>query len=96
MGYLQEARENHVKKKVEEALRSKMKQKALKECDDYALKYAECATGRTLSVVWQCRKQAKELNSCLHQYTNDAILEEMKREYMLQEDAKATSKVSSG
>lgn len=49
------------------ALRSKMKQKALKECDEYAAKYAECATGKTISVVWQCRKQAKELNNCLHQ-----------------------------
>ncbi|KAH0460297.1 hypothetical protein IEQ34_010960 [Dendrobium chrysotoxum] len=82
MGYVQEARENHVKKKVEEALRSKMKQKALKECDYYVAKYAECASGRTLSVVWLCRKQAKRLNECLHDYTNDSVLEEMKREYM--------------
>lgn len=49
------------------ALRSKMKQKALKQCEEYASKYAQCAYGRTLSVVWQCRKQAKELNECLHQ-----------------------------
>lgn len=49
------------------ALRSKMKQKALKECDRYTAKYAECASGRTLSIVWQCRRQAKELNECLHQ-----------------------------
>ncbi|XP_054780139.1 uncharacterized protein LOC129287888 isoform X2 [Prosopis cineraria] len=67
MGFVQEARDNHVKKKVEEALRSKMKQKALKECDHYTAKYAQCASGRTISVVWQCRKQAKELNDCLHQ-----------------------------
>ncbi|XP_015880562.1 uncharacterized protein LOC107416569 [Ziziphus jujuba] len=93
MGYVQEARENHVKKKVEEALRSKMKQKALKECDHYASKYAECATGRTLSVVWKCRTQAKELNHCLHQYTNDAVLEEMKKVYMLQQDGKGPAAV---
>ncbi|CAN6574479.1 unnamed protein product [Malus baccata var. baccata] len=67
MGYIQEARENHVKKKVEEALRSKMKHKALQECKDLASKYAECSYGRTISVVWQCRQQAKELNECLHQ-----------------------------
>ncbi|XP_057962287.1 uncharacterized protein LOC131153842 isoform X3 [Malania oleifera] len=70
MGYVQEARENHVKKKVEEALRSKMKQKALKECDQFTAKYAECAAGRTLSVVWRCRKQAKQLNDCLHLLTS--------------------------
>ncbi|CAN4123609.1 unnamed protein product [Withania somnifera] len=93
MGYVQEARENHVKKKVEEALRSKMKQKALKECDRYTTKYAECATGRTISVVWQCRKQAKELNECLHQYTNDSVLEEMKKAYMLQQNEQGSLRV---
>ncbi|XP_051127280.1 uncharacterized protein LOC127248794 [Andrographis paniculata] len=86
MGYLDEARENHVKKKVEEALRSKMKQNALKECDHLTAKYAECAAGRTLSVVWKCRQQAKELNGCLHQYTNNTVLEQMKKEYMLQQE----------
>ncbi|KAF6137258.1 hypothetical protein GIB67_036295 [Kingdonia uniflora] len=44
-----------------------MKQKALKHCEFYTSKYVECASGRTLSVVWQCRKQAKELNVCLHE-----------------------------
>ncbi|WVZ56303.1 hypothetical protein U9M48_006853 [Paspalum notatum var. saurae] len=92
MGYLQEARENQVKKKEEEALRSIMKQKALKECDFYCSKYAECARGRTFSVVWQCRKQAKELNECLHQYTNDAVLEEMKKAYMIQQESKEMNK----
>ncbi|KAG2300410.1 hypothetical protein Bca52824_036882 [Brassica carinata] len=89
--YVEQARENHVKKKVEEALRSKMKAKALNECDQYVSKYAECATGRTFSVVWTCRKQAKELNTCLHQFTNDNVLEEMKREYTLQEEGKLSS-----
>ncbi|XP_071703759.1 uncharacterized protein [Rutidosis leptorrhynchoides] len=88
MSYVEKARENHVKKKVEEALRSKMKAKALKECDYYTSKYAECASGRTFSVVWKCRKQAKELNTCLHDYTNDKVLEEMKKEYSLQEESK--------
>ncbi|PRQ53122.1 putative cytochrome c oxidase biogenesis protein Cmc1 [Rosa chinensis] len=60
MGYIQESRE-------EEALRSKMKQKAMKECKDYASKYAEWSTGRTISVVWQFLQEAKELNNCLHQ-----------------------------
>ncbi|XP_027359428.1 uncharacterized protein DDB_G0275933 [Abrus precatorius] len=93
MGYIQDARENHVKKKVEEALRSKMKQKALKECDHYTAKYAECASGRTFSVVWQCRRQAKELNDCLHQFTNDSVLEEMKKEYMLKHSGEGSARI---
>ncbi|XXG40953.1 hypothetical protein AAC387_Pa01g1535 [Persea americana] len=73
------------------ALRSKMKQKALKECDHYTSKYAECAMGRTLSVVWHCRKEAKDLNQCLKQYTNDSVLEEMKKSYMLEQDNKGAA-----
>ncbi|XP_022884338.1 uncharacterized protein DDB_G0275933 [Olea europaea var. sylvestris] len=93
MGYVEEARENLVKKKVEEALRSKMKQKALKECEHYTAKYAECAAGRTLSIVWKCREQANQLNQCLHQYTNDSVLEKMKKEYMLQQDGKGSLRI---
>ncbi|XP_020233909.1 uncharacterized protein DDB_G0275933 [Cajanus cajan] len=93
MGYIEDARQNHVKKKVEEALRSKMKQKALKECDRYTAKYAECASGRTLSVVWSCRQQAKELNDCLHQFTNDSVLEEMKKEYMLKQGGESSARI---
>ena len=48
------------------ALRSKMKAQALKECDSIVAKFAECAKGRTLSVVWVCRQQSKEMNDCLH------------------------------
>ncbi|KAH9619473.1 hypothetical protein KSS87_015869 [Heliosperma pusillum] len=56
------------------ALRSKMKAKALKECDVLTAKYAECASGRTLSVVWKCREQAKELNNCLHQLSYVSVV----------------------
>ncbi|KAJ4767323.1 hypothetical protein LUZ62_077698 [Rhynchospora pubera] len=92
MGYLEEARQNHVKKKVEEALRSKMKAKALKECDQLCAKYAQCASGRTISVIWRCRKEASDLNECLHQYTNDTVLEEMKKRYVLEQETKENFK----
>lgn len=76
--------EVRTQKKVEEALRSKMKEKALKECQAVAKQFADCATGRVLSVVWACRSQAKQLNECLHQYTNDSVLDQYKREYLLE------------
>lgn len=84
-----ELRETRLKKKVEEALRSKMKAKALQECDPVAAKYAECATGRTFSVVWKCRAQFKVLNECLRQYTNDEVFEEYKKQYALEQEAKS-------
>lgn len=76
-----------VQKKVEEALRSKMKSKALKECEHMISKFADCATGRTLSVVWTCRAQSRELNDCLHQYTNDDVLAEYKKQYLAEKEA---------
>eukprot|EP00249_Psilotum_nudum_P000673 c12765_g1_i1 orf=304-576(+) len=82
MGLSAEAREARVQKKVEEALRSKMKARALKECDALVAKFADCAKGRTLSVAWRCRAESRELNECLHQYTNDGVLEEFKKQYV--------------
>ncbi|CAM6089023.1 unnamed protein product [Calypogeia fissa] len=83
MGTMAEIR---VQKKVEEALRSKMKSRALKECDNMIAKFAECAKGRTLSVVWTCRSQSRDLNECLHQYTNDEVLAEYKRQYLAEKE----------
>lgn len=89
MGFREEARENHLKKKVEEALRSKMKARALKECDHYVALFSECAQGRTFSVVWSCREQAKKMNECLHQYTNDQVLEEYKKNYVAEQEGRS-------
>ncbi|KAK6913492.1 Cytochrome c oxidase biogenesis protein Cmc1-like [Dillenia turbinata] len=85
MGYIQAARDNHVKKKVEEEWLKEedisisratcvlscivcviIARDSLELSED--LDYSECATGRTLSVVWKCHGQAKELNNCFHQY----------------------------
>eukprot|EP00898_Chlorokybus_atmophyticus_P003705 jgi/Chlat1/4335/Chrsp29S04489 len=74
--------EVRTQKKVEEALRSKMKNRALQLCDPVIRKYAECATGRTLSIVWACKDSAKDMNDCLHQHTTEQVLDEFKQEYL--------------
>ncbi|XP_024357113.1 uncharacterized protein [Physcomitrium patens] len=81
MGIREDAAQSRMKKKVEEALRSKMKAQALKECDPLVAKFAECAKGRLFSVVWACRAQSKETNACLHRYTNDEAFEKYKKQY---------------
>ncbi|CAI5464958.1 unnamed protein product [Closterium sp. Yama58-4] len=68
--------EVRTQKKVEEALRSRMKERALKECAREIEAYADCVRGRVFSIVWACRAHATELNECLHQYTNDAVLDQ--------------------
>lgn len=40
----------------------------MKKCGDKAKAYAQCAEGRTFSVVWACRPALNELNDCLHHW----------------------------
>ena len=50
------------------ALIYKLKQHAMKKCESRAKAYAECAEGRTVSVVWACRQHLNDLNACLKQW----------------------------
>ena len=47
------------------ALMYHLKQQAIRDCDAAARAYAECASGRVFSVVWACRQEFSDLNSCL-------------------------------
>jgi COX assembly protein 1 len=47
------------------ALFFRLKQKGFQECKQYSDAYAACMTGRTLSVVWACRQEMKELSTCM-------------------------------
>lgn len=53
---------------VDAALIYKLKQHAMKKCESRAKAYAECAEGRTVSVVWACREHLNDLNACLKQW----------------------------
>jgi len=45
---------------------------AVKLCDEYAKKYAECTKDKSFSIVWACRPQFKEFNDCVHQCTTQS------------------------
>ena len=47
------------------ALMFHLKQQAMRDCDATAKAYAACASGRVFSVVWACRQEFGDLNSCL-------------------------------
>lgn len=49
------------------ALLYRLKQKAMKECQQQAQAYADCCSGRVFSAVWACRDQMQGLNGCLHE-----------------------------
>jgi len=54
----------------------------LKECDAFVKAFAECATGRTLSVAWACRTNYKAVQDCMVQYTGPEAMETVRKEYL--------------
>ncbi|KAL4069567.1 hypothetical protein J3A83DRAFT_4093771 [Scleroderma citrinum] len=58
---------NALSRREEETLLKATKARALKECDSVVREFAECATGRTVSVVWACRDKYKSLQECMLQ-----------------------------
>ncbi|KAG8739787.1 hypothetical protein FRC10_005170 [Ceratobasidium sp. 414] len=53
-------------RREEDTLLKATKARALKDCDDLVKNFAACATSRTVSVVWACRAQHKELQACMY------------------------------
>ncbi|PWN93968.1 hypothetical protein FA10DRAFT_264565 [Acaromyces ingoldii] len=66
----------------EDALLKETKQEALKKCDDVVKDFAQCSSGRTVSVAWACRDQHRKLQDCLKQYTGPEAMEEKRRAYL--------------
>ncbi|KIP12610.1 hypothetical protein PHLGIDRAFT_61642 [Phlebiopsis gigantea 11061_1 CR5-6] len=52
-------------RREEETLAKTTKEQALKECDPVVKAFAECATGRILSVAWACRDKYKAVQECM-------------------------------
>lgn len=73
---------NALSRREEETLLKTTKARALKECDQVVREFAECATGRTVSVVWACRGEYKTLQECMLQYTGPEPMAKVQAEYM--------------
>ncbi|PCH33513.1 hypothetical protein WOLCODRAFT_61139 [Wolfiporia cocos MD-104 SS10] len=54
-------------RREEETLLKTAKTKALKECDTVVKEFADCATGRTLTVAWACKDKYKAVQDCMLQ-----------------------------
>ncbi|KDQ63613.1 hypothetical protein JAAARDRAFT_169627 [Jaapia argillacea MUCL 33604] len=73
---------NTLSRREEETLAKATKARALKECDPLVKEFAECATGRTVSVVWACKDKYKELQNCMVQYTGPEPMASVREEYL--------------
>ena len=69
-----------VPKRVEEALFYRLKNRAFEECDPLARAYAECCSGRVVSLVYKCRDEGKSLSACMSKVTSR--LGALKREWL--------------
>ncbi|CEH12051.1 Uncharacterized conserved protein [Ceraceosorus bombacis] len=65
-----------------DALLKSAKAEGLKKCDDVLRAFAECSSGRTISMAWACRDHHKALRSCLAEYTSEEAMTKRRKEYL--------------
>ncbi|XP_031558702.1 COX assembly mitochondrial protein homolog [Actinia tenebrosa] len=57
------------------------------KCKPYLDEFTNCCKGRTLSMVWACRKENRVMQDCLQKYFKDnSIYEEAKHLYLQRRD----------
>jgi len=71
-------------RREEDSLIKSTKARALKECDPIVKEFAECATGRTVSVVWACKDKYKAVQACMLQFTGQENMDRLRAEYIRQ------------
>jgi len=71
-----------ISRREEDALTKATKARALKECDPIVKEFADCATGRTVSVVWACKSKYKDVQDCMIQYTGPEPMHAVRKEYL--------------
>ncbi|KAF8340013.1 uncharacterized protein EI90DRAFT_2990611 [Cantharellus anzutake] len=57
---------NTLSRREEDTIIKSTKERALKECGPIVREFADCASGRTVSVVWACRGKYRTLQTCMH------------------------------
>jgi hypothetical protein len=60
---LPDGRLRHVEKDV--LIAKMVKEEAIRRCQKYSKAFGDCARGRTVSMVWKCRKENQELQDCI-------------------------------
>jgi len=73
---------NALSRREEDTLMKATKAHALKECDPLVREFAECATGRTVSVAWACKAKYKEVQECISRFTGPEQMKTVREEYL--------------
>ncbi|KAJ1969898.1 hypothetical protein IWQ62_000331 [Dispira parvispora] len=64
----------------EEEATKAWKKNSMTQCASFIQAFSECASGRTVSVVWACRDLHKAMNDCLHQYSTPEIRDQIRKD----------------
>jgi len=73
---------NALSRREEDTLQRSAKARALKECDAIVQDFAECATGRTVSVAWACRDKYSAVQNCMLRFTGPDAMDTVRKEYL--------------
>jgi len=73
---------NALSRREEETLMKATKARAMNECDLIVKAFADCATGRTITVAWACRQKYKAVQDCMLQFTGPEPMEQVRAEYL--------------
>ncbi|GHJ88370.1 hypothetical protein NliqN6_4772 [Naganishia liquefaciens] len=70
-------------RREESDLLERGKKEAMKHCEDIVKDFADCASGRTFSVIFACNGKLNDMKSCMKDYLSLERIDGMKRDYIL-------------
>ncbi|GAA99826.1 uncharacterized protein L969DRAFT_91767 [Mixia osmundae IAM 14324] len=76
-------------RREEEVLRKSLKSDALKTCDPVVRDFAQCTEGRTVSIVWTCRKPLRAMQDCLRIHMSQDVVDQAKVDFLARRKASA-------
>ncbi|KAF9044835.1 hypothetical protein BDZ89DRAFT_1058933 [Hymenopellis radicata] len=83
---------NSLSRREEDNLLKATKSYALKKCDPVVKEFADCMTGRLISVAWACKDKLRVVEKCMIQYTGPDSMEVIRGEYLEMRNATQAEK----
>ncbi|ERS95976.1 hypothetical protein HMPREF1624_07511 [Sporothrix schenckii ATCC 58251] len=65
-----------------------------KQCSEEIKAFADCALGRTFSVVFKCRDKNNEMNACLRSHATPRALDEAREEWFAMRQERAAERAA--
>lgn len=73
---------NRVSIAEEKVLAHELRKDAFKMCDEWVKPYVECAKGRSVSIVWACRQEKKDMQACIEDKMGEPYAGKKRERYL--------------